>query len=127
MLKAIIKLMLKIKNKKISQSHRPYIIAEMSANHNGSLEKALKIVDAAADSGANALKLQTYTANTLTMKSNKKIFFVFPMLRILNGAMGDKLSFLYLFLCFIFGALFISNAIPLTISSIYVKSLYIFP
>ena len=63
--KAIIKLMLKIKNKKISQSHRPYIIAEMSANHNGSLEKALKIVDAAADSGANALKLQTYTANTL--------------------------------------------------------------
>ena len=73
MLKAIIKLMLKIKNKKISQSHRPYIIAEMSAS-NGSLEKALKIVDAAADSGANALKLQTYTANTLTMKSNKKIF-----------------------------------------------------
>ena len=66
--------MLKIKNKKISQLHRPYIIAEMSANHNGSLEKALKIVDAAADSGANALKLQTYTANTLTMKSNKKIF-----------------------------------------------------
>ena len=67
MLKAIIKLMLKIKNKKISQLHRPYIIAEMSANHNGSLEKALKIVDAAADSGANALKLQTYTANTLTI------------------------------------------------------------
>ena len=46
----------------------------MSANHNGSLEKSFKIVDAAADSGANALKLQTYTANTLTMKSNKKIF-----------------------------------------------------
>jgi sialic acid synthase SpsE len=55
--------MLKIKNKIISQKHRPYIIAEMSANHNGSLERALKIVDAAAASGADAIKLQTYTVN----------------------------------------------------------------
>ena len=68
--------MLKIKNKIISQKHRPYIIAEMSANHNGSLERALKIVDAAAASGADAIKLQTYTADTLTMKSKKKIFKV---------------------------------------------------
>jgi pseudaminic acid synthase len=47
--------MLKIKNKIISQKHRPYIIAEMSANHNRSLERALKIVDAAAASGADAI------------------------------------------------------------------------
>ena len=57
----------KIGNKSIGKSFKPFIIAEMSGNHNQSLEKALEIVDAAADSGADAIKLQTYTADTMTM------------------------------------------------------------
>jgi pseudaminic acid synthase len=52
----------------IGESHRPFIIAEMSGNHNQSLERALDLVDAAANTGAHALKLQTYTADTITMK-----------------------------------------------------------
>lgn len=60
----------------IGINHSPFIIAEMSGNHNMSLERALKIVDAAAQAGADALKLQTYTADTMTLDINGGEFFI---------------------------------------------------
>lgn len=56
-----------IGNRKIGRYHAPFIVAEMSGNHNQSLERALSIVEAAAKAGAHALKLQTYTAETMTL------------------------------------------------------------
>lgn len=60
----------------IGNDKPPFIIAEMSGNHNQSLERALAIVDAIADSGAHALKLQTYTADTLTINITDGEFFI---------------------------------------------------
>ena len=59
---------IKIGEKIIGENSRPFIIAEMSGNHNKSLERALEIVEAAALAGADAIKLQTYTPDTMTMK-----------------------------------------------------------
>ena len=54
----------------------PLVIAEMSGNHNQSLERALEIVDAAAQSGAHTLKIQTYTAETMTIDVGEREFFI---------------------------------------------------
>ena len=61
---------------KISKENKPFIVAEMSGNHNKSLDRAIKIVEAAAESGAHMLKLQTYTADTLTINSKNSDFLI---------------------------------------------------
>ncbi|NER34632.1 MAG: pseudaminic acid synthase [Oscillatoria sp. SIO1A7] len=67
---------IKIANCKTGQNHPPFIIAEMSGNHNQSLERALEIVEAAAKAGAHGLKLQTYTADTMTLDIKEGEFFI---------------------------------------------------
>ena len=68
--------MIKIGSKTIGAKNSPFIIAEMSGNHNQSLDRALSIVDAAANAGADAIKLQTYTADTMTLDIKKGDFFI---------------------------------------------------
>ncbi|MFZ3130452.1 MAG: pseudaminic acid synthase [Desulfosporosinus sp.] len=69
-------LSIEIGGRKIGKEYKPFIIAEMSGNHNQSLERALAIVDAAAKAGAHALKLQTYTADTMTLDMDKGAFLI---------------------------------------------------
>ena len=67
---------MKIGSQKIGINCRPFIIAEMSGNHNQSLERALEIVKAAADSGAHAIKLQTFTADSMTLEIGSGNFLI---------------------------------------------------
>ncbi len=67
---------MQISHRPIARTHAPFIIAEMSGNHNQSLDRALAIVDAAAAAGAHAIKLQTYTADTMTLALDEGEFFI---------------------------------------------------
>ena len=66
----------KIDGATVGIGHAPYIVAEMSANHNGDIDTAFKIIAAAKASGADAIKLQTYTADTLTLESSHPDFVI---------------------------------------------------
>lgn len=68
--------MLKIAGRSIGREAPPFIIAEMSGNHNQSLERALRIVEAAARTGAHALKIQTYTPDSMTLDLAEREFFI---------------------------------------------------
>ncbi len=65
-----------IAGRAIGTNHPPLVIAELSGNHNGSLDRALAIVDAAAATGAHALKIQTYTADTMTLDIREGEFVI---------------------------------------------------
>lgn len=65
-----------ISERKIGADFPPYVIAEMSANHNGNLETAFKIIEEAKKAGADALKIQTYRPDTITLKSDLPDFHI---------------------------------------------------
>jgi sialic acid synthase SpsE len=68
--------MMKIENIEIGQNCAPFVIAEMSGNHNQSLERALEIVEAAAKTGAHGLKIQTYTPDTMILDLDEREFHI---------------------------------------------------
>lgn len=76
---------MKIGDRPVGMGERPYLIAEMSGNHNQSLSRALEIVDAAAASGADAIKLQTYTADTMTLDLRTPGFVIDDPKSLWNG------------------------------------------
>ena len=67
---------IKINGRHVGPNQQPFVIAEMSGNHNQSLERALEIVEAAAKTGAHALKIQTYTPDTMTIDLDEREFHI---------------------------------------------------
>ena len=67
---------MKIADRRIGPDQPPYVIAELSANHNGSFEKAIEMIDAAHATGADAIKIQTYTPDTITLDSTADDFLI---------------------------------------------------
>ena len=66
---------------RVGPGHSPFIIAEMSGNHNGDIERAFRLIDAAASAGADAVKLQTYTADTMTIAHDGPDFVLEPVIQ----------------------------------------------
>ena len=83
--------MISIAGRKIGQNEKPFVIAEMSGNHNQSLERALEIVDAAARAGAHGLKIQTYTPDTMTIDLDEREFHISDSKSLWAGASLYKL------------------------------------
>lgn len=83
--------MINIAGRRIGMGEQPFIIAEMSGNHNQSLERALAIVDAAAKAGAHALKIQTYTPDTMTIDLDEREFHISDSKSLWAGASLYKL------------------------------------
>ncbi len=73
-----------IKDRKIGKTHKPYFIAEISANHNGSIKNAMNLIEIAKSCGADAVKMQTYTPDTITLNSEKSDF------KILDGIWSGR-------------------------------------
>ena len=67
---------IKIGNRLIGEEHPPFVVAEMSGNHNQSLERAMEIIELAAKAGAHGVKLQTYTADTITLDIDENEFHI---------------------------------------------------
>jgi len=82
---------MRIENRQIGRDVAPFVIAEMSGNHNQSLERALDIVEAAAKSGAHGLKIQTYTPDTMTIDLNEGEFLISDPKSLWEGASLYKL------------------------------------
>ena len=78
-----------IKNKKISVNNKPFIIAEISGNHKGSLKRAFKIIRAAHKSGVSAVKLQTFDLDEMTINSKKR-----TLLLVIQRVYGTKKSYM---------------------------------